>query len=83
MDERDPLLPHPPKPRTSADYIATAFAIAVCVCLVVIALGLVVIALFTDDPISEAVAAMSEVLASLVSALIGYMAGRGVARGDR
>jgi hypothetical protein len=69
------------EPRSTTDLIVLIFVLTVAFILVVFAMFLALSALFTDDNNSDGFAILSHVLTTLISAMLGFVAGRRMVNG--
>lgn len=74
-------LPTPPI-KSMGDFIVFAFVTIVTLILLSSAAGLLYTVIFTDRDVSAWVSVMADITMSLVSALIGFLAGKGQGRMD-
>lgn len=79
-DERGDYFPRPPRPRTTTDFIVVVFVVLVATVLVIFAALTACIALFTDDNVGPYLAVLTDLMATIIAALVGFLAGRGAAR---
>jgi hypothetical protein len=79
-DER--LIPRPPKARTTTDFIVIVFVIMVAVVLITLTVAAVLAAFVADVDPKGYFAILTDLMTTIISALVGYMAGRGSGRAD-
>ena len=78
-DEGD-YLPRPPKARTTTDFIVIVFVVMVATILVLLTSATILTSLFTDDDVGTYIAILTDLMSSIIAALVGFVAGRGVAK---
>ena len=77
---RDDYVPRPPKPKSTTDFIVLVFVIMVACILFALTAAVIITALFTDDDVGPFLAILTDLVSSIIAALVGFMAGRGVAK---
>ena len=82
-DQHRDIVPRPPPARTTADFIVIIFVCMVAAVLGSLTLGAVLLALFTDDDVGPFIAILTDLMTTIISALVGFLAGRGVAASER
>lgn len=70
------MIPRPPPSGSTADFIVTVFVIMVAVILVLLTVAGILIAVFTDDDVGALFRAVTDLVATVIAALAGFLAGR-------
>jgi hypothetical protein len=81
--DNERLVPRPPKARTTTDFIVTVFVLLVAGVLIVLTIAAVIATFVTDVDAKQFFAILLDLMTSIISALVGFMAGRGTAQGER
>jgi hypothetical protein len=76
-EKREQWIPRPPKGGNSSDFIVIVFSITVATILVILTVGTVIAGIVGRD-ISSYFAILTSIMTSMISALVGYLAGKGV-----
>ena len=75
LDEKNGWFPRPPRITNAADFIVIVFACTVALILVALTFGVILAAFFGGD-IKSYFAILTSIMTSIISALVGYLAGR-------
>jgi len=70
------VLPKPPI-KTITDFVVFCFVTVVIIGLLISFITIASISIFTDRDVSQAFAAMSDIMTTLIGALVGFIAGKG------
>jgi hypothetical protein len=72
-----------PRPQTTADLIVVVFVGLVAVMLLLLTVGAICTSLFTDDDAKPFLAILTDLVTTLIAALVGFLAGRAAVNGKK
>ena len=74
-------IPRPPKITSASDFIVVIFAVTIATILVILTIGVMIAGIVGAD-IKSYFAIITSIMTSMISALVGYLAGKGQGRID-
>ncbi|HEY7009077.1 MAG TPA: hypothetical protein VH395_09065 [Jatrophihabitantaceae bacterium] len=75
-DHHEPLLPRPPPAKTMVDFVVQIFVLLVSLMLCGAVAALLALALFTDRDLTIFFKTITDIITTLIGALIGFIAGK-------
>jgi hypothetical protein len=83
MARRTPFLPRPPQPKNMVEFIVELFAVTVATIMVLVVVGGGLLILTRDDfEAGPVITAVTTLMNTIISALVGYIAGRGQGKSE-
>lgn len=77
--EHERFIPRPPPLKTSADFVVAVFVITIATILLSFAIG-TLIGGFLGEDVKPYVAMLTDIMGSILGALVGFIAGKGMAQ---
>jgi hypothetical protein len=83
-EEHRDLIPRPPSGGSTTDFIVTVFAIMVASVLLILTIGAILSLLFGDNDKQTTAffAVITDIMTTVIGALVGYLAGKGSGRAE-
>ena len=76
------ILPRPPEIKTTADFIVVVFVVMVATILIILTVGIITAGLFGDTDVKPYFAVLTDIMTTVIGALVGFLAGKGSGRAE-